>query len=122
MEARLVESVAQLSADYTPGSAVSAGEVVTWGNNVAIATRDIAANTPGSVAMPSGTAIYDVAKEAGEGVTFAVGALVFWDATGNTATATVTDKGLGICVKAAADGDSTVRVLHTPVRVVDTDT
>jgi predicted RecA/RadA family phage recombinase len=120
MEARLVESVAQLSADYTPGAAVSAGEVVSWGNNTAIATRDIAADTPGSVALPSGTATYDVKKAAGGGVTFAVGALVFWDETNNTATATVTHKGLGICVKAAADGDATVRVQHTPIRVVDT--
>ncbi|HAN97144.1 MAG TPA: hypothetical protein DCQ98_06795 [Planctomycetaceae bacterium] len=120
MEARLVESVAQLNADYTPGSAVSAGEVVSWGNNVAIATRDIAANTPGSVALPSGTAIYDITKAASAGVTFALGALVFWDETNNTATATVTHKGAGICVKAAVDADATVRILHTPIRVVDT--
>jgi predicted RecA/RadA family phage recombinase len=103
-----------LSIDHTPGSAVASGQVVVQGELVGVAKRPIAANEPGSLAL---VGVFDFAKEAGGGVTFAVGALAYWDAVNKLA---VTDGGggayklLGKVVKAAADGDALVRVRLCP--------
>ena len=57
--------------DYTPASAVSAGDVVELGNRVLVAKLDIVANTLGALATRG---VFDVAKvsgaiTAGDGVT-----------------------------------------------------
>jgi predicted RecA/RadA family phage recombinase len=96
--------------DYTPGSAVTAGDVVVQGDLVGIAKLDIAANALGALAVAG---VFDVAKEGGGGVTFAVGANVYWDDTNNVAVATDgggANKLMGKAVAAAADADTSVRV------------
>ena len=48
--------------DYTPGSAVSAGDVVVQGDLIGIAKGDIAADTLGALAV---TGVFDVPKATG---------------------------------------------------------
>lgn len=78
-----------VAVDYTPGTAIAAGQVVAlFGaaltGGVAIAHLDIAANTLGAVAVGGG--VYEVTADAA----IANGALVFWDDTANRVTATAT--------------------------------
>ena len=71
---------------------------------------DITANELGALAV---TGVFDVAKEGGVGVTFAVGDKVYWDDGNDFAVATDgagANKLLGKAVAAAADADTTVRV------------
>ncbi len=101
------------SVDYTPGSAVAAGDVIVQGTLVAVARTPIAANVLGSLAVRG---IFDVAKAA---VIFTAGAAVYWDADGNpvggtagTGAATTTRTGntfMGFAVEAAAETAATVR-------------
>ncbi len=94
--------------DYTPGAAVSAGDVVVQGDLVGITKLDIPANALGHLAV---TGVFDVAKATGSGEAIAAGAKVYWDATAKVATTTSTDNTyMGKCVRGAADGDPTVRV------------
>jgi predicted RecA/RadA family phage recombinase len=96
--------------DYAPGSDVAAGQVVVQGELVGVAKTPIAANKLGAVAVEG---VFDVAKEAGGGVTFSVGTIAYWDATNKVAVAADgggANKRLGKVVKAAADADSDVRV------------
>ncbi len=96
--------------DYTPGADVAAGQVVVQGDMVGVAKTPIAANTLGSLAVAG---VFDFAKEAGGGVTFAVGALAYWDDANNVAVTTDgagANKLIGKCVAAAADGDASVHV------------
>ncbi|MCG3128265.1 MAG: hypothetical protein CHACPFDD_03142 [Phycisphaerae bacterium] len=98
------------SIDYTPGADVAAGDVVVRGELVGVAKTPIAANALGSLAVAG---VFDFAKAAGGGVTFAVGALAYWDDTNNLAVTTDgagANKLIGKCIKAAADADATVRV------------
>jgi predicted RecA/RadA family phage recombinase len=78
--------------DYTPGSAVTAGQVVVQGDLIGVARTPIAANALGSLAIEG---IFDFPKDAGNSVATAT-------STGN--------KQLGKVVAAAADADTTVRV------------
>jgi predicted RecA/RadA family phage recombinase len=103
-----------LCIDYTPGSDVDSGQVVVQGDLVGVAKRPIAANELGSLAL---VGVFDFAKQAGGGVTFAVGALAYWDDTNNVAVATDgggANKRLGKVFRAAADADATVRVKLIP--------
>jgi predicted RecA/RadA family phage recombinase len=103
--------------DYTPVAYVAAGTVVVQGELVGITTREILAGKLGAIAVEG---VFDVAKEAGGGVTFAVGALAYWDDTNKVAVATDgggAHKLLGKVVKAAADGDATVSVRLCPCAV-----
>lgn len=94
--------------DYTPSSAVDAGDVVVLGSVVAIAKNDIAASALGALAIEG---VFDVAKDTGSSTAIAVGAKLYWDATNEVATTTAsTHKVLGYSVKAATDDDTTVRV------------
>lgn len=94
--------------DYTPTTAVAAGDVVVQGDLVGVTRAPIAANTPGSLAVAG---VFDFPKAAGTGSAIDAGTKVYWDATANVATTTVgTNKLLGKTVKAAADADATVRV------------
>ncbi len=98
------------SIDYTPGAAVAAGDVIVQGELVGVAKTPIAANALGSLAV---SGVFDFAKEAGGGVTFAVGALAYWDDANDVAVTTDgggANKLIGKCVKAAADADALVRV------------
>jgi len=96
--------------DYTPSTDVAAGDVVVEADLVGVAKRDIAADALGALAV---TGVFDVAKEAGGGVTFAIGDKAYWDDANDVA---VTGDGgganklLGHAVAAAVDGDVTVRI------------
>jgi predicted RecA/RadA family phage recombinase len=96
------------SIDYTPGADVAAGAVVVQGDLVGVANRAIGANTPGSLAVEG---VFDFPKATAGGSAISAGATVYWDATNQRATTTSSgNKLLGKTVKAAADGDATVRV------------
>ncbi len=100
--------------DYTPGADVTAGDVIVQGDLVGVAKLDIKASALGSLAL---VGVFDFAKEADIGVTFVVGALAYWDEANKVAVATNgggAHKLLGKVVKAAADGDATVRVRLCP--------
>ena len=96
--------------DYTPGSAVSAGDVVVQEDLVGVAKLDIAANVLGALAV---TGVFDFPKTAGMGEAIAAGAKVYWDvadAVAKTDDETGANKFIGKTVKVASDDDSTVRV------------
>jgi len=92
--------------DYTPGSAIAAGDVVVQGDLVGVAKGDIAAGKLGAIAM---TGVFDFAKNTG--VAYSVGTILYWDDTNNVVTTTASgNKQLGKVVRAAASADTTVRV------------
>uniref|UniRef100_A0A7C4LIJ9 DUF2190 family protein n=1 Tax=Schlesneria paludicola TaxID=360056 RepID=A0A7C4LIJ9_9PLAN len=92
--------------DYTPGSAVTAGDVVVQGDLIGIAQGDIAANKPGALVVEG---VFDFAKATN--VAYTVGTVLYWDDTNNIVTATATgNKQVGKVVRAAATTDPTVRV------------
>ena len=94
--------------DYTPGSAVAAGDVVVQGDLVGIATRPIAAGTTGALAV---SGIFDIVKASA--TVFTVGQKVYWDAANKVAVTTDgtgTNKLIGKAVAAAGSGLTTVRV------------
>lgn len=98
--------------DYTPGSAVTGGDVVVQGNVVGIAAVDIAANALGSLTVEG---IFKVPKITGA---ITAGAPVYWNTTADPVTGTAgtgaaqaTPTGgtlMGYCATAAASGDSYV--------------
>ena len=96
--------------DYTPGSAVSAGDVVVQGDLIGVAKLDIAASALGALAVDG---VFDFPKAAGGGTAIAAGAKVYWDAGDSEAKEDAesgANKYLGKVVAAAADADTTVRV------------
>lgn len=89
--------------DYTPSSAVAAGQVVLLNATVTIAPRDIAANADGSLAL---SGIWKVQKTTGEA--WAAGEPLYWVAgTSKFTTTASTNKKAGVASKAAASGDTT---------------
>lgn len=96
--------------DYTPGSAVAAGDVVVQAELVGVAVQPIAADELGALAV---SGVFDFPKAAGGGTAIAAGDPCYWDVADQEATEdadTGTNKLLGKCVKAAADADTTVRI------------
>jgi len=98
--------------DYTPSSAVAAGDVVVQGDLVGIATRPIAAGTTGALAV---SGIFDIVKASG--TVFTAGQKVYWHAADKVAVTTDgggtgggTNKLIGKAVAAAGSGLTTVRV------------
>jgi predicted RecA/RadA family phage recombinase len=84
------------SIDYTPGA------------DVGVAKQPIKANQLGALAVEG---VFDFAKATGVGTALAAGTTAYWDDAANVATATAAgNKQIGKVVKAAADGDATVRV------------
>lgn len=98
-----------LMVDHTPGSAVSAGDVVVTNDTPRIAHVDIAASTLGALATSGG-----VYKMTADG---AIGAdkKVYWDASASKVTLTSSgNKVIGVTTTAAAaDGDA-IYVRHDP--------
>lgn len=100
--------------DFTPGSAVVAGQVVVQQNLVGIAKEAIAANVLGSLSV---SGVFDVAQAA---EIIPAGAPVYWDANGNpvggvagTGAATATASGntfMGFAQAVTAAADATVRI------------
>lgn len=95
--------------DYTPGSAVTAGDVIVQNDVPNIAHSDIAANRLGAVAQGGG--VYKCTADAA----IVVGKKVYWNDTANKVTETATgNKLFGLTVTAsAADGDA-IYVEHRP--------
>ena len=91
--------------DYTPSSAVAVGDVVVIGAMVAVATRPIAANALGSLAV-EGIFEFPVAT----GATGAQGSAINWYATSGVAHAS-TGTAAGKLAKARVAGDTSVHVL-----------
>ena len=117
MQATL-DSGSPIMVDYTPGSAVSAGDVVVFDNCVRIAHDDIAASRLGALGAANG--VYNVAKDSSNFST--AGGDVFWNATGNpvggtagsgAATTTNTGVWIGKCVSTAGTTAPTVKAIHT---------
>ena len=96
--------------DYTPGSAVSAGDVVVQGDLIGITKLDIAADALGALAVKG---VFDFPKATGGGSAITAGAKVYWDAGDSEAKEDAeagANKYLGKVVTAATDDDTTVRV------------
>jgi predicted RecA/RadA family phage recombinase len=91
--------------DYTPASAVAAGEVVVLGVLVGVAPRPIAANALGAVAVEGVFAL-----PCATGATGAQGSAINWYATSGVADAT-TGIAAGKLAKARAAADTTVHVI-----------
>ena len=92
--------------DYTPGSAIAAGDVVVQGDLVGVAKRPIAANELGAIEVAG---VFDFAKNTN--VAYTVGTILYWDDTNNVVTATATgNKQIGKVIRAAATTDTTVRM------------
>jgi predicted RecA/RadA family phage recombinase len=94
--------------EYTPGTAVSAGDVIVQGGLVGVALQAIPANTVGSLAVAG---VFDFVKATGSGTAITAGASVYWDASNQVATTTSSGNTLiGKAVKAASISDDRVRV------------
>lgn len=97
------------SIDYTPASAVAAGDVIIQADLIGVARTPIAASALGSLAVRG---VFDFPKATGGGSGIAVGTTVYWNTdTSKAQAAASTFKQLGKVVKAAADADTTVRVV-----------
>ncbi len=98
------------SIDYTPSSAVTAGDVVVQGELVGIAKLDIEADRQGALAVEG---VFDLPKATGVSTAITAGAKVYWDA-GDSVAKTDDESGsnkyIGKTVAAAGDDDETVRV------------
>ncbi len=92
--------------DYTPASAVAAGEVVVIGKVCFVANVPIAANELGSLAARG---VFEIAKT--DGLAIDLGDAVRWNNSTNKATKTSSDVYFGVCVESATAGASTVKVL-----------
>jgi predicted RecA/RadA family phage recombinase len=94
--------------DYTPTSAVDAGQVVVQGDLVGVATRPIAANALGALAV---SGVFDFDKDTGSATAISAGAKVYWDAGNEVATTTVgSNKLIGKAIADADADDETVRI------------
>ena len=91
--------------DFTPSTAVSAGDIVTRGGLVGVAKLDIDAGTQGALSL---SGVYKVLKGTEK---FVTGESVFWDATAGQATHTLAgNQYLGKAVAYAGETDETVSV------------
>jgi predicted RecA/RadA family phage recombinase len=98
------------SIDHTPGSAITAGDVVVQGDLIGIAQVDCAANQLGALAVRG---VFDIDKATGVGTGIAVGTKVYWDVADQQAKAddeSGANKYLGKTIAAAGDDDAKVRV------------
>lgn len=94
--------------DYTPASAVAAGDIVVLGSLVTMADRPIAAGELGAV-LTNGV----VTGPCATGVTGAMGSAIKWYATSGVFHDT-TGTNAGYLAKARVAADSTVSVLLWP--------
>lgn len=92
--------------DYTPSSAVAAGDVVVLNDLIAVAPVAIAANALGAVSVEG---VWSLPKATGA---IGQGAVVYWDSTNSNITTTSTsNKRAGKAAAAAVSGDTSVKVL-----------
>jgi predicted RecA/RadA family phage recombinase len=92
--------------DHTPGSALSAGEVVVLGDLVGVVERPLSSGEAGALAVDG---VFDFSKNTG--VAYTMGTILYWDDTNNVVTTTASgNKQIGKVARAAASADTTVRV------------
>lgn len=94
--------------DYTPGSAVAAGDVVVIGSVVAVAPRPIAANALGVLAVEG---VWSFSKNTG--IVIGQGDKVYYYAASGAVTG-ATGTVAGFAAEAAATGDTSVKVVLWP--------
>ncbi len=98
--------------DYTPVSAVSAGDVVVQTDLVGVAINDIAANKKGALVID---AVIKAPKSAGTSTAIAAGEIVYWDADNSVVTETAgSSAAMGITVAAATDSATWAYVQLVP--------
>jgi predicted RecA/RadA family phage recombinase len=96
--------------DYTPASAVTAGDVVTQGDAALVAVADIPANRKGALVAEG---VFKFPKSTTVGSAIPMGKRVFWDATNKVATLSTgggANKILGLTTAATVDSDAVVPV------------
>lgn len=94
--------------DYTPGGAITAGDVVVQGTLVGVATQDIAANALGALRVKG---VFEFAKGILSGDALTVGLKVYWDDTNDVVTTTAgANQYVGKVVRAATAATATVWV------------
>jgi predicted RecA/RadA family phage recombinase len=105
--------------DYTPTSAVTAGDVVVQNNLIGVATLDIAANDKGSLMVEG------VVRAPSNSASISAGVKIYWDSVQEIATTSSSQidsssstsetptswKYMGKSIKAATTDDSYVKVL-----------
>jgi predicted RecA/RadA family phage recombinase len=93
--------------EFTPSSALSAGQPVLVGSSLlTIATQPIAANAAGSVATEG---VWSIAKATGNGTAINAGTVVYWDNANSVVTSNSSGTvRCGISVGAAANAASSV--------------
>jgi len=92
--------------DYTPGSAVTSGQVVLIGVRIGVALKDIAANATGPLQVAG---VFNIAKLSTDVV--APGAALYWDNTNSRLTTTASGNTLaGFAAAAAGNGATTVAI------------
>lgn len=113
MEAQLLYGDVK-TASFTAAADQDAGDILGTDEGIAqVVARDTAKDEIGTVYIDG---IFKVNKEAGGGVTFAVGETVEWDNTEKEALGIDGDFALGVATEAAVDGDDHVKVWlnHVP--------
>ncbi|MEO2031494.1 MAG: DUF2190 family protein [Planctomycetaceae bacterium] len=96
--------------DYTPGTAVAAGDVIVQTDLIGVARLDIEANQLGALAVEG---VFDFPKATGGSTAIPAGAIVYWDVGDSEAkedSESGANKLLGKTVAAAGDNDASVRV------------
>ena len=92
--------------DYTPGSAVTAGQVVLIGVRIGVALNAISANATGPLQV---SGVFNIAKLSTDVV--AQGAALYWDNTNSRLTTTASGNTLaGYAAAAAGNGATTVAI------------
>lgn len=96
--------------DYTPGSAVTSGDVIVQGNFPTVAHRDIAASALGAVAVAFG--IYQIPADAGTVIAFGD---VYWDNTAKKVTLTQAgNTHFGVSLTTTVNSGDLATCLHLP--------
>ncbi len=98
------------SIDYTPGSAVSAGDVIVQEDLVGVAKLDIAANALGALATEG---VFDFPKATTSGSAISAGEECYWDeaeTVAKTDAESGANKLIGKATAAAGADDDTVRI------------
>lgn len=95
--------------DHTPGADVAAGDVLVFGDLVAVADRPLKSGELGALAVDG---LRSFPKAVGAGTDLTVGTPVYWDAANQVVTATAgVLKRAGLVAAAASITDTSVQVL-----------
>jgi predicted RecA/RadA family phage recombinase len=94
---------------YTPGSDVTAGDVVVQGDMIGVAPEDIESGALGNLAIAG---VHAFETSTGTATVETVGTLMYWDDSGDVATSTSSShKLIGPLTVAKADADTTAEIL-----------